>query len=280
MKVSQKQNFSLIELLIVIAILGVLTIMMMPKFGTLENDAKVAADANNTTGTARYLEMYRSANGTYPASLHTGMNDDGTNLVCKINGYDSEGYGVETAEPAMTGVLWKNMSLSTADLPADKPGAQFRESLRQAGLGKLAQGYNKLTEDVSATGIRYVSDDWYKGLIDSGYNNKDFDKKNPIVIRGKPLKGWVEYNGSLTFAYRIIPLFISRMTEWDKVRDINGQVVGRSKVGIQAPGRSPLSDKGSFSYYIAFFLANYDGSPAELFSVVSPAGQTVEEQAW
>lgn len=65
--------FTLIELVIVIAILGALVALILPAFSTTEKDAKETSDAYNSRGVVRYVQMFQNANGYYPSGFHTGQ---------------------------------------------------------------------------------------------------------------------------------------------------------------------------------------------------------------
>ena len=84
--------FTLIELVIVIAILGALVALILPAFSTTEKDAKETSDAYNSRGVVRYVQMFQNANGYYPSGFHTGLTADGTPMGL------SEAFGVEEAE--------------------------------------------------------------------------------------------------------------------------------------------------------------------------------------
>ncbi|SDC03609.1 MULTISPECIES: type II secretion system protein [unclassified Candidatus Frackibacter] len=65
----REEGFTLIELMIVIAVLGILAGIAIPKFSGVQDKAK---DANITSvaGTIRSaMEMYNAENGNYPASV-------------------------------------------------------------------------------------------------------------------------------------------------------------------------------------------------------------------
>jgi general secretion pathway protein G len=66
------QGFTLIELLIVIAIIGVLATLLMVNFIGVRQRARDAQRKSDLRQVQSALEIYRSDNGSYPASSITG----------------------------------------------------------------------------------------------------------------------------------------------------------------------------------------------------------------
>ncbi len=80
-KKQSKCGFSLIELLIVVAILGALTAIILPQFNASEQDAKDAIATHNASGLMRTFKQFESLNGVFPTNMHSGLNDDGTDVL-------------------------------------------------------------------------------------------------------------------------------------------------------------------------------------------------------
>src|ERR1035437_3458279 len=72
LKYNQKNGFTLIELLIVIAIIGVLATLLMVNFIGVRQRARDAQRKSDLRQIQSALEIYRSDNGTYPASSTSG----------------------------------------------------------------------------------------------------------------------------------------------------------------------------------------------------------------
>lgn len=72
-----KKGFTLIELLIVIAIIGVLATLLMVNFVGVRQRARDAQRKSDLRQIQSALEIYRSDNSSYPASL--------TNCTCNSN---------------------------------------------------------------------------------------------------------------------------------------------------------------------------------------------------
>ena len=63
-----EKGFSLIELLIVIAILTILAIVIIPRFSTSTEDSKKAADQSNVKLLQSAVERYHFDEGEYPTA--------------------------------------------------------------------------------------------------------------------------------------------------------------------------------------------------------------------
>jgi prepilin-type N-terminal cleavage/methylation domain-containing protein len=75
----QRKGFTLVELAIVIAILGILAVVAIPKYQGMEEEARSAA-AKSQLGTVRSaIGIYYAKNrGTFPATISAGLFADGT----------------------------------------------------------------------------------------------------------------------------------------------------------------------------------------------------------
>jgi MSHA pilin protein MshA len=75
---SRKNGFTLVELVMVIVILGILAIVAIPKFFSLQDDAKEAAEKGVVGAVRSGISNYFAANkGVWPATL-----DSATNAAC------------------------------------------------------------------------------------------------------------------------------------------------------------------------------------------------------
>lgn len=67
-----KRGFTLIELLVVIAIIGILTGILLPNYIGVRQRARDVQRKTDLQNIQTSLEIYRSDNGTYPASVTCG----------------------------------------------------------------------------------------------------------------------------------------------------------------------------------------------------------------
>ncbi len=64
---NNKKGFTLIELIVVIAVLGILAAVALPRIGAVTSDAKVQADAANIKILQEAAETYYAKNGEFPS---------------------------------------------------------------------------------------------------------------------------------------------------------------------------------------------------------------------
>lgn len=104
-----RRGLTLIELVVVVAILGVLAAMLLPKFEGLQSSANHAAAASSAADAARVIGTYKSSKMVYPDGWDSLMS--GTALWTPGNvGQQTKGLHLQLSDPT-TGKL---TNLSTA----------------------------------------------------------------------------------------------------------------------------------------------------------------------
>lgn len=109
MKTEKQKGFTLIELVVVIALLGILAAFAIPRFASLEREAR-SATTQGLSGSVRSAAAM--AHGLYLATGVSPVNMEGNDIVI-TNGYpdaddiadtlaDSTGFAVTTAAGATT----------------------------------------------------------------------------------------------------------------------------------------------------------------------------------
>lgn len=107
MKTDKQGGFTLIELVVVIALLGILAAFAIPRFASLEREAR-SATTQGLSGSVRSAAAM--AHGLFLATGATPVNMEGNNIVI-VNGYpnaatiadtlaDSTGFNVTVGAPA------------------------------------------------------------------------------------------------------------------------------------------------------------------------------------
>ena len=70
-------GFTLVEIMLVVAIIGLLAAIAIPAFSKARNDALVSKFLNDVRISVDYAEMYAMANGTYPPDVGPATAPDG-----------------------------------------------------------------------------------------------------------------------------------------------------------------------------------------------------------
>ncbi|CAM2832095.1 prepilin-type N-terminal cleavage/methylation domain-containing protein [Hathewaya histolytica] len=79
---SKKKGFTLIELIVVIAILGILAAILLPRFSGFTDSAREKAAKSEAKAVYTALETYYAEKGSYPATI----NAEGMKVATKIEG--------------------------------------------------------------------------------------------------------------------------------------------------------------------------------------------------
>lgn len=290
-----KRNFSLIELLIVIAIMGALAALILPSFSDSESASKDTVCDYNQAGTLRYLNMFKAANGVYPTGYHTGALDaDAYSIMTS----DNETYSADTDNSALTACATYNFDLASGTASAQ----DYEESLVGAGIVSLAYGQNVASvfagntgEDISFFTVNGSGGTTWTEEVDA-VTGEVSSTGAPLTVRGFSLTDIAEYgiSGSISTvdtdmtytadqleafcggadepAYVVAPFFVSPTIDWSTYY-VDGP--NDSKISISMAGKCPWGEGGTARYYIAFFKVyetDEDGEaePAVLLATSCP----------
>jgi len=266
--------FTLIELIIVIAILSALTALILPAFSTTEKDAKETSDAYNSRGIVRYVQMFQNANGSYPSGFHTGLMTDGATPMPL-----PETFGVEDGELEDDGPMEIITVSDTAATPAsgDTSAADAKlyiTSLKTAGINYLTAGD---VAEATATPLKNTS-----VTIPALQVKTDNDEVKDLLFNGRQLKNWIKPEQFEMGEHHengiIVALFLTPNVDWETVysggyhqHEDHGhfEIREKSKIALKNTPVSTAS-KDDFRYYCCLFKLYKDGSPARLVGVVSP----------
>lgn len=289
-----RKNFSLIELLIVIGIMGALAALILPAFSDSETAAKDTACDYNQAGTLRYLTMFHSANGVYPTGFHTGGSTD------------TWGAGTAQNPVELTVCAKHNFENASDDLVLEVAvnGESCADSLINAGIVTLAYGqgdeadYAELSKEtitvksVKACGATERTS-WTEEL--DPLTGEVNPAGAPLTFRGVSLghvaqigqldkDGLANHNGScLQFrktgesTFKIVPLYVAPTIDWTTYY-VDGP--NDSKVSVAMTSKCPWGEDGVSRYYIAFFKVYEDGTPAKLLCTSCPDCGILEGNAF
>lgn len=248
---SCRNPFSLIELLIVVAIMGVLAALILPHFTTSESAAKDIVCDYNQAGTVRFINMFRTANGAYPSGFHTGLTAAG--------GVVSEMTGVEPTDTNFKRVASSALTANEA-LSLIKAGiinlAHGTGDGEDAGYGKLAdpEMEGEPEEEVAVyPNVVRVTSSW----ID--------DDEEELSFNGKSIDDVIAERGGV-----VIPLLVAPTIDWETAH-VGGETEVESKVEIPLVGKCPWPEDGKMRYYVCFFWVDDTGErPARLLATSCP----------
>ena len=130
------RSFTLIELMIVIALISILVTIAVPNYQKFQFRAKVSEAKNNLGAIRKYLEAYTMENSSY--------------RLCALH---------PATVPSATGVLWEDTAVPQGWIDIGfKPVGQIRYSYEvQAGPSGIASSYVVIARgDLDGDGIESV----------------------------------------------------------------------------------------------------------------------------
>lgn len=272
-----RKNFSLIELLIVIGIMGALAALILPAFSDSETAAKDTACDYNQAGTLRYLNMFYSLNGVYPSGFHTG-------------GSAANWTATGTDDVVLTTCATYNFGTASEDLALQVDGATYEKSLVDAGIVELAYGqansadYARVSKEaITVKSVKAGATSWTEELDPlTGQVNPN---GAPLTFRGVSIGhiadiGQMEPDALAAHnhdcrqfrkadegKFKIVPLYVAPTIDWTTYYKDGPKP---SKVSIAMTSKCPWGEDGVARYYIAFFKVYEDGTPAKLLCTSCP----------
>lgn len=114
-----EKGFTMVELIIVVAIMGIIGALLVPAYSTMTTKARVTTDLNTVKTIKRTAESYKAETGTYPA----GTDLASVSATLKTAGYLDEVVALQTAGATApvttsTGTFDIKLNLTAATDPA------------------------------------------------------------------------------------------------------------------------------------------------------------------
>lgn len=256
----KKNFFSLIELLIVIAILGVLSATIIPKFMDVESDAVDAVAGFNASSLSSFVSSYSAANGgKLPSRMHTGLTADGNeldNLPLIIRKHLETGHGIE------------GTTATSAELnqPYGLEIINGRKAPIYSGIAELAYDPDdapiiKKVKDAAPSDLKMFR---VKGNIFAKMYAEDdtkFDGRYMLRPGGMTLNDWVEFMPYKTSGvaanydgYDVVMFFLGKDTRWGAVYDANGNAQMTSRATAENVGNRVYRTSSTDFLYPVIFL--------------------------
>lgn len=285
-KMKKSKNFSLIELLAVIVIVGILAWMIIGNIGDFTKQAEDAVQAHDVALIERQLENFRAANGRYPSTFHCGYQE----------------LNATTPAPQLPAGILANYT--SAAVNCDSPGnyaayadGKFTYGIKNIGTHTTGTGLcGQALQKAGITRIFYGTVDSATSIASNNFvmmngtnantvrllHANNFYKTsaetpsylNEVKIKGRSLREWY---GKPYKSYEaitcVIPLYITTNFAW-KAYDDNGNILPTTI----APSTS-FKEKDGIFQYVCFFICDMtpglgglefqkNPRPAELLGVV------------
>jgi len=306
-KTNRKQGFTLLELLIVVAILGALVGLMLPQFTASRTDARDAVAKHNANALYRTLEQYKSLNGVWPTFMHSGLRSadftadpivyssvDGLSLTFGQALATALGGTFAESTSGMGGGLgYGSIAAITASVPnhplamgPNPAGHGYQDIMRKTGLkfflagNKGALTYHKkdapdgnpvwsalVSGDAITTGDRLL-------MLTSAQLETLTINGSQITVNGKRLSDYADTTSRILFAYLTPQMFDSMYMKSSTGPELGWE--GGSQVRL---GDVPIDPNGPsvFPYYIGVFHVYGATPPGQtyLLTVLTANGENL-----
>lgn len=258
----KRKAFTLIELLLVIAILGILAVVILQQFNNTEEKAKSTVNQYNASLLVRQLATYRAANGNvFPSRLHNGLktNTSGETTAELMNG--------------MPNILVQNFA---QDNIWDINSNQFTTGLKKHGMAEFQYGEDsEMTFSPPGALIR-IKGDFYTGFRGNGSTKDNFAPEKIVKFDGMTLKELTEAAPMLkdgagvdnTEMFFVGLVFLGPQTQWGAVFGSDGKYKSSSKVSISEMKNIYKDSTITFDYPL-IFLKIFKSRPPELIGVLT-----------
>jgi len=135
-KVKRQDGFTIIELLIVIAIIGVLALLVVTNFGPALAKGRDTNRQNDIASLSKALEIYHSNNGNYPGEALT---------TTILEGIENDALDDEDGNQIAIAIS------SAATVPGDPYATDYTNNTTPSGAQYTYSGYD-CTSDTAASG--------------------------------------------------------------------------------------------------------------------------------
>lgn len=254
----KRSQFTLIELLIVIGLLGALTALILPSLMANREEALGDVCDYNQAGTVRVLKQFYQVFRHYPVGMHNGLqNDEPTYPMAGLPSAQEDHMGPSTEACPSVYAL----------------SAEHAASLIAAGIESVCRGdgYNSvpIAETVNVVQAHNGTGYWL---------DDDPDDPKEMTFDGFTLTQWEAGTETPTWdqkggAGKVIVLWIAPTIDWEyhpEMNKNNDWTKGAVEMGIDLQGKCPIPAEGiggsddppEFAYYMAYFKVYDDGKTA------------------
>lgn len=147
------KGFTLVELIVVIAVLGILSVIVILSFSGIQIDARNAQRSSKMTAISDVLEKYYTANGNYPSCID--MTKDSTTVVAQtLKGLDPDILTAPGAEKGTNSIVCVEPTTNTIGYISD--GTQYTLKYKEEGSGNTISfdgRYHRISSTYSLTVI-------------------------------------------------------------------------------------------------------------------------------